>query len=152
VDKPATQLSGSLIWQFHHADEPGLELGMSAGRVRLLAIALVVMVGCPAAVACAKSGPITFYFGLKRPDATAQKAFFAVSWPGSSTYRHFLNLKQVSARYGATRAVRRAFVGQIKRLGIRMRCWFACRQRRRHAFPTPPRRSHSAPIAAAAVA
>jgi len=30
VDKPATQLAGSLIWQFHHSDEPGLELSVLA--------------------------------------------------------------------------------------------------------------------------
>ena len=30
VDKPATQFAGSLIWQFHHADEPGLELSVLA--------------------------------------------------------------------------------------------------------------------------
>jgi hypothetical protein len=95
--------------------------GMSAVRIRLLAIVLVMTIGAPAAMASAKSGPITFYFGLKRPDASAQKAFFAVSRPGSSTYRHFLSLKQVSARYGATRAVRRAFVRQIKRLGLTSR-------------------------------
>jgi hypothetical protein len=94
---------------------------MSAGRVRLLAIALAVMVSCPAAAASAKSGPITFYFGLKRPEASAQRAFFAVSRPGSSTYRRFLSLRHVSARYGATPAVRRAFVRQIKRLSLTAR-------------------------------
>jgi hypothetical protein len=30
VDKPAVQLGGSLIWQFHHADDPGLELSVVA--------------------------------------------------------------------------------------------------------------------------
>ena len=30
VDKPATQYTGSLIWQFHHADDPGLELSVVA--------------------------------------------------------------------------------------------------------------------------
>jgi hypothetical protein len=95
--------------------------GMSAARVRLLAIVLVVTVGSPAAAAFAKSGPITFYFGLKRPDASADMAFFAVSRPGSSTYRRFLSLRQVSSRYGAAPAVRRAFVRQIRRLGLTAR-------------------------------
>lgn len=63
--------------------------GMSAARIRLLVIILAVTVGAPA-VASAKSGPITFYFGLKRPEASAQQAFFAVSRPGSSSYRRFL--------------------------------------------------------------
>jgi hypothetical protein len=93
--------------------------GMSAARIRLLAIVLAVMIGSPAAAASAKSGPIiTFYFGLKRPDASAQQAFFAVSRPGSLTYRRFLSLRQVSARFGAAPAVRRAFVRQITRLGL----------------------------------
>lgn len=77
-------------------------MGVSAARVRLLAIVLAVTIGSSVAAAFAKSGPITFYFGLKRPEASAQTAYFAVSRPGSSTYRHFLRLRQVSARYGAT--------------------------------------------------
>jgi hypothetical protein len=42
----------------------------------VLAFVLALTVGSPAAAAFAKSGPITFYFGLKRPDVSAQKAFF----------------------------------------------------------------------------
>jgi hypothetical protein len=96
--------------------------GEAAGlRVRLLAIVVAMTIGSPAAAAFAKSGPITFYFGLQRPEASAQMAFFAVSRPGSSSYRRFLSLRQVSARYGATPAVRRAFVRQIKRLGLTAR-------------------------------
>ncbi len=98
-----------------------MRLGASAARVGLLAIVVAVTVGCAAAAASAKSGPITFYFGLKRPEASAQKAFFAVSSPGASRYRHFLSLTQVSARYGAVPAVRRAFVRQITRLGLTAR-------------------------------
>jgi hypothetical protein len=60
---------------------------VSAARIRLLAFVLVVTIGWPAAAASAKSPPITFYFGLKRPDPSAQRAFFAVSRPGSPTYR-----------------------------------------------------------------
>ena len=47
--------------------------GMSAARVRFLAIVVAVTIGSPAAAAFAKSGPITFYFGLKRPEASAKR-------------------------------------------------------------------------------
>src|SRR5437588_805742 len=94
---------------------------MSVARIRVVTLVGAVLICCPAAAASAKSGPITFYFGLKRPEAAAQKAFFAVSRPGSLTYRRFLRSDEVSARYGATPAVRRAFVGQIRRLGLTVR-------------------------------
>ncbi len=69
----------------------------------------------------ASAGPaprITFYFGLKRPEASAAAAFFAVSQPGSPSYRRFLSLNQVAARYGASRATRSAFERAIARLGL----------------------------------
>ena len=61
---------------------------------------------------------VTFYFGLKRPEASAAAAFFAVSQPGSPSYRRFLSLNQVAARYGASRATRSAFERAIARLGL----------------------------------
>jgi subtilase family serine protease len=64
---------------------------------------------------------ITFYFGLKRPEAKAQTAFFAVEQPGSPSYRRFLTPVQVSARYGASRATRRAFVRDVRALGLSVR-------------------------------
>lgn len=65
-----------------------------------------------------KSLKITFFFGLKRPEAQARVAFFAVSQPGSASYRRFLSLKQVSARYGATPATKRALVSAVKKLKL----------------------------------
>ncbi len=64
---------------------------------------------------------ITFYFGLRRPEAKAQAAFFAVQQPGSKTYRHFLSAQQVATRYGASRATRVAFVRDVAKLGLAAR-------------------------------
>ena len=64
---------------------------------------------------------ITFYFGLKRPEAKAQTALFAVERPGSPSYRRFLTPGQVSARYGASRATRTAFVRDVRALGLSVR-------------------------------
>ena len=41
-----------------------------------------------------------------------------MSQPGSASYRRFLSLKQVSARYGATAATKRAFVSAVKKLKL----------------------------------
>ena len=63
---------------------------------------------CLALAASAAASPprITIYFGLKRPEAAARSAFFAVQQPGSPSYRRFFTVDQVAARYGASRAVR----------------------------------------------
>ena len=61
---------------------------------------------------------ITFYFGLRRPEAWARRAFFAVQQPGSASYRRFLAPRQVAARYGASSAVRAQFVRTIRRYGF----------------------------------
>jgi subtilase family serine protease len=80
--------------------------------------ALAMAAAAPAAPAAARPPGITFYFGLKRPEARAVAAFFAVQQPGSPTYRRFGTLAQISARYGASPATRRAFLAQIRRLGL----------------------------------
>jgi len=61
---------------------------------------------------------ITFYFGLRRPEAQARRAFFAVQQPGSGSYRRFLTPRQVAARYGASPSVRSRFVRDIRRYGF----------------------------------
>src|ERR1700729_778792 len=61
---------------------------------------------------------ITFYFGLRRPEAQARRAFFAVQQPGSPSYRRFVTPRQVAARYGASSAVRARFVRTIRRYGF----------------------------------
>ena len=68
-----------------------------------------------------RSAQITFFFGLKRPEAKARAAYFAVQRPGSASYRRFLTPRRVSDRFGASRATRRAFVADIARLGLRAR-------------------------------
>jgi subtilase family serine protease len=89
----------------------------------LVCLALVPAAGAAhRAVATAKRSPtITFYFGLRRPEAQARTAFFAVGRPGSSSYRRFLSLRQISARYGASTGTRRAFLKGIAALGLRAR-------------------------------
>jgi subtilase family serine protease len=77
--------------------------------------------GPPANGPAPASTQITFFFGLKRPEAQARAAFFSVQRPGSATYRRFETLRRVSAFYGASRATRRAFVADIARLGLRAR-------------------------------
>jgi kumamolisin len=69
----------------------------------------------------ATSPRITFYFGLRRPEAQARRAFFAVQQPGSGSYRRFLTPRQVAARYGASSLVRARFVRDIRRYGFSVR-------------------------------
>lgn len=77
----------------------------------------------PAVTAAAAPHPpsITFYFGLKRPEARADAAFYAVENPASHRYRRFLSLPQVSRRYGASAATRAAFATQVRKLGLTSR-------------------------------
>lgn len=72
--------------------------------------------------AAARHSPIiTFYFGLRRPEARADAAFYAVENPASRSYRRFLPLPQVARRYGASAATRTAFAAQIRKLGLSSR-------------------------------
>jgi Pro-kumamolisin, activation domain len=65
-------------------------------------------------------GPkLTFYFGLKRPEAKAIAAFWAVQQPGSATYRRFLTPAEIARRYGASQATRSAFVAAMRQLSLR---------------------------------
>ena len=67
-----------------------------------------------------RRGPVlTFYFGLKRPEAKAIAAFWAVQQPGSPTYRRFLTPNEIARRYGASQATRSAFVAAMRQLGLR---------------------------------
>lgn len=102
---------------------------MGNKRGRLLA-ALVVAASVPvllppagavAAPAAPHSPSITFYFGLKSPEARAKAAFYAVENPASHRYRRFLSLSQVSRRYGASQATRARFAAQIRKLGLSSR-------------------------------
>ena len=67
-----------------------------------------------------RRGPVlTFYFGLKRPEAKAMAAFWAVQQPGSPTYRRFLTPNEIARRYGASQTTRSAFVTAMRQLGLR---------------------------------
>jgi subtilase family serine protease len=81
---------------------------------------LGVLLGCVCAASASAAAPkrITFYFGLTRPEARARDAFFAVQRPDSSTYRRFLSPGEVAARYGASPAVRSAFIRGVRRRGF----------------------------------
>jgi subtilase family serine protease len=91
--------------------------------VMLACVALLANAPGSSAVPAAQSpsrGPkLTFYFGLKRPEAKAIAAFWAVQQPGSSTYRRFLTPAEIARRYGASQATRRAFVAAMRQLGLR---------------------------------
>ncbi len=100
-----------------------------AWRVIALTLLVVTVTSSATAVgarpAASKGAPaarkITFFLGLKRPEKRARKAFFAVQQPGSPSYRRFLTLKQVSARYGATSATRTAFSRVARTHGLTAR-------------------------------
>lgn len=86
-----------------------------------IGLALCLAPAASAASAAAPSPRITFYFGLKRPEAAARSAFFAVQQPRSRTYRRFLAVGQVADRYGASRATRSAFARALTRRGLSVR-------------------------------
>jgi kumamolisin len=97
-------------------------MGRSRARFAvLLGLALGSLAVLPGAAAARRSPTISFYFGLKRPEARAQAAFFAVGRPGSVSYRRFQSPAQISARYGASAATRSAFVSAVATLGLRAR-------------------------------
>jgi subtilase family serine protease len=75
----------------------------------------------PSGGAAPRSARVTFYFGLKRPEAKARSAFFSMQRPGSPSYRRFMALGQIAERYGAGAATRGAFVRDIARLGLTAR-------------------------------
>jgi len=89
---------------------------------RAVALATTLALAASSAAVAAASPPvITFYFGLERPEASAQAAFFAVERPGSPSYRRFVSVAQVAARYGASRATRTAFMRALAGRGLSVR-------------------------------
>jgi subtilase family serine protease len=102
-------------------------LGVAAALALGLATAVLTVPSASAASAGGRGGAgpisprITFYFGLRRPEARARQPFFAVQQPGSATYRRFLTPRQVAARYGASSGVRAQFVRAIRRYGFSVR-------------------------------
>lgn len=76
---------------------------------------------CPVGPSRAATRPITFYFGLARPEAAARTAFFAAEQPGSSSYRRFLSPARTAAAYGASPTLRARFLRAIRRLGFSAR-------------------------------
>jgi kumamolisin len=108
----------------------------SIGRAQCKRLVVAAALGLALATSClavpsagaARSGRpgsssprITLYFGLRRPEAQARRAFFAVQQPGASSYRRFLTPGQVAARYGASVSVRSRFVRDIRRYGFSVR-------------------------------
>jgi subtilase family serine protease len=97
-------------------------LRLVRARIRLAAatLPLVLLLG-PSGASQAATRPITFYFGLARPEAAARAAFFAVEQPGSSSYRRFLSPARAAARYGASATIRARFLRAIRRHGFSAR-------------------------------
>jgi kumamolisin len=92
---------------------------VSARGVALVSLVLLALLcGSPSAAA-AKPAQITFYFGLKRPEAAARAAFVAATEPTSPGYRHFLTARQTAARYGASATTVKRFRRLIARRGLR---------------------------------
>jgi subtilase family serine protease len=84
-----------------------------------VALFAALLMGYPGSAAAAGSSPrITFFFGLRRPEASAIEAFYAVQRPGSPTYRRFMTPRQVAASYGAKPWVRDDFVRAIRAKGF----------------------------------
>jgi subtilase family serine protease len=83
----------------------------------LIGVCLALAISAPA-FASVGSTRITYYFGLRRPEATAQRAFYAVQDPNSPDYRRFMSLRRIAQRYGATPASRSAFVRDVRHLGL----------------------------------
>jgi subtilase family serine protease len=86
----------------------------------VVGVCLALSLSAPA-FASVGSSRITFYFGLRRPEAAAQRAFYAVQDPTSPSYRRFMSSRRISRRYGATRATRASFVRDVRRLGLSAR-------------------------------
>ncbi len=73
-----------------------------------------------AAEAAAKPHTISFYVGLRRPEAAARAAFAAVSDPGSPSYRRFSGSDAVARRYGASAATVAGLRRAARRHGLRL--------------------------------
>jgi subtilase family serine protease len=100
-------------------------LSAALGLGAVVIVSAVLLVTAPgsragSAARTAELGPVlTFYFGLKRPEAEAVAAFWAVQQPGSRSYRRFLAPAEIARRYGASSATRGAFIAASRRLGLR---------------------------------
>jgi subtilase family serine protease len=92
-----------------------------AAMCLVLGAAFLISAAGPVIAAAPRSPSITFYFGLRRPEARADAAFYAAGNPAGHSYRRFLPLAQVSRRYGASPATRAAFAAQIRKLGLSSR-------------------------------
>ena len=94
---------------------------VAAAGAACAAALLLALAGAAPVTAAPRAQRITFYFGLKRPEAQARAAFFAVQQPGSTSYRHFGSLRWVAARYGASPATRTAFLRAVTQRGLSAR-------------------------------
>jgi len=95
------------------------------GALAAAAAALLLATGAsanggapPPAPVAAPAPPVTFYFGLTRPEARAQRAWTAVGDPASASYRRFMTLREVAATYGASRRTVAAFRRAARRHGL----------------------------------
>jgi kumamolisin len=86
----------------------------------LIVVATVALaLSCAATAVAASTSPrITWFFGLRRPEAAAVRAFYAVQQPGSLSYRRFDTQRRVAAAYGAKPWVRGRFTRAVRALGF----------------------------------
>jgi Pro-kumamolisin, activation domain len=98
-------------------------VGVVRASWRAFGLVLLLTFGGTGSVGLAASSSqrITFYFGLKRPEAQARAAFFAVQQPGSRSYRRFLSVRRVAAGYGASPITRSRFIRAAARQALSAR-------------------------------
>lgn len=91
---------------------------LAAGAEGRAADQRAVAAGAESGVRAPRSDKVTFQFGLRRPEGRARAAFYAVSRPGSPTYRQFATLEQAAERYGASARTKKAFRRAMRRRGL----------------------------------
>ncbi|MDW5594913.1 S53 family peptidase [Conexibacter stalactiti] len=91
-------------------------------RSRLpIAVAIAFLVLSGASAASAGGQEITFYLGLRRPEAAARAAVAAVADPAAASYRGFSTARAVAARYGASAATVAGLRRSARRHGLVVR-------------------------------
>ncbi len=66
------------------------------------------------------STPVSFYFGLKRDDASARAAALAAGDPSSAQYRQFPTRSQIQQKYGASAQTISQLTAVLKNYGLTM--------------------------------
>lgn len=62
--------------------------------------------------------PVTFYWGLVRPESWAEARVASIATPGSTEYRRFLSARQTARTYGASPRTVRTVARYVRSLGL----------------------------------